>query len=133
MGSRRVHLFLFRTLNVTLGIQAAKIGNIRDTRRPLGAQDLGWPQGSPEKSPIFKPVFRATKAMKISPKATQNHEKMTTRIMRNPISAKADFCNTSDAKCLFFQSQTPRFGPTNHQKKKPGDKHEKTHFLIQST
>ena len=35
-------------------------------------------------------------------------------IIRNPISAKDDFCNTSLAKCLFLQSQTPKFKPKNH-------------------
>ena len=50
--------------------------------------------------------------------------------MRNLIAAKVIFCNISLAKCLFFQSQTSRFGPKNHQKKKPGNKHEQTHFLI---
>ena len=54
---------------------------------------------------------------------------MDPRIMRNPISAKADFCNSSFAKCLFFQSQTSRFKPKNQQKKKPGNKHEQTPFF----
>ena len=31
--------------------------------------------------------------------------------MRNPISAKVDFGNASLAKCLFLQSQTPKFKP----------------------
>ena len=50
-------------------------------------------------------------------------------IMRNPISAKADFCNTSLAKCLVFQSQTPRFKPKNQKKKQPGIRYEKTMFF----
>jgi hypothetical protein len=33
--------------------------------------------GSYENSSIFEPVSKATKAMKIGPKATQNHEKST--------------------------------------------------------
>ena len=45
--------------------------------QPDWAQDLGWPQNHPEKSPNFKPVSRATKIMKIGLKATQNHEKST--------------------------------------------------------
>ena len=44
---------------------------------PQGAQDPGWPQNHHENSSIFEPVSTATKAMKIGPKATQNHEKST--------------------------------------------------------
>ena len=33
------------------------------------------PPGKPKQPSIFKPVSKATKAMKIGPKATQNHEK----------------------------------------------------------
>ena len=50
-------------------------------------------------------------------------------IIRLPTSAKVDFCNTSFAKRLFFQSQTSRFRPKNHQKNKTGDKHEQTPFV----
>ena len=42
---------------------------------PLATQDLGWPQNHHENSSIFEPVSKATKAMKIGPEATQNHEK----------------------------------------------------------
>ena len=50
--------------------------------RPVTFQNVhclnsGVPPGNPENLSIFKPVSRATKAMKIGPKATQNHEKMT--------------------------------------------------------
>ena len=50
-------------------------------------------------------------------------------ITRNPISAKVDFCNTFHAKCMFFQSQTPKFGPKNQQKKQPGNRYEKIFFF----
>ena len=50
-------------------------------------------------------------------------------ITRNPISAKVDFCNTFHAKCLFFQSQTPKFRPKNQQKKQPGNRYEKNCFF----
>ena len=53
--------------------------------------------------------------------------------MINPISAKVDFCNTSLAKCLAFQSQTPKFRPKNHQKKQPGNRYEKNIFWSQSS
>ena len=50
-------------------------------------------------------------------------------ITRNPISAKVDFCNTFHAKCLFLQSQTPKFRPKNQQKKQPGNRYEKNCFF----
>ena len=53
---------------------------------------------------------------------------MDLKIMRNPISAKVDFCDTSLAKCLVFQSQTHRFRPKNHQKKQPGNSYENMFF-----
>ena len=59
----------------------------------------------------------------------QKSWKLVPRTMRNPISAKVGFCNTSFAKYLFFQSQPSRFRPKNQQKKKPGDKHEQTPFF----
>ena len=47
---------------------------------------------------------------------------------------KAGFCNPSNPKCLFLKPQTSRFRHTNHQKKRPGNKHEtKTHILVQCT
>ena len=67
--------------------------------------------------------------MKSGPKAAQNHEKVDPGITRNPISAKVDFCNTFHAKCLFFQSQTPKFSPKNQQKKEPGNRYEKNCFF----
>jgi hypothetical protein len=39
--------------------------------------DPGLPQGSHENSSNFKPVSRASKVMKIGPKATQKHQKWT--------------------------------------------------------
>ena len=47
------------------------------TTQQAGALDLGLPQGSHENSSNFKPVSRASKVMKIGPKATQKHQKLT--------------------------------------------------------
>ena len=91
------------------------------------------PQGRPEKSSNFRPVPKAAKVMKIGSKGTQNHEKMDPGIIRIPTSARIDFCNTSLAKFLVLQSQTSKSRPKNHQKKKPGNKHEEIHFFIQGT
>ena len=45
--------------------------------QPDRSQNLGWPQNVLDKSSNFMPVSRATKVMKIVPKATQNHKKWT--------------------------------------------------------
>ena len=42
-----------------------------------GGSGSGATPESYENSPIFEPFSKATKAMKIGPKATQNHEKST--------------------------------------------------------
>ena len=68
----------------------------------------------------------------ISWKLVQGHPKswkMDPGIMRIPTSVKVEFCNTSLAKCLVFQSQTPRFRPKNHQKKKPWNRYEQIMFF----
>ena len=44
-------------------------------------------------------------------------------IITNPTSAENVFCNTSYAKCLFFDSQKSRFRPQRNQKRKHGNKH----------
>ena len=49
----------------------------RIATHPEVTQDPGWPQNHHENSSTFEPVSKATKAMKIGPKATQNHEKST--------------------------------------------------------
>ena len=99
--------------------------------RPDRDSGSGMNPESHEHSLIFKTVSKAAKVIKISPKVTQTHEKTDPEIMRNPISAKVDFCNTFNAKCMFFQSQTPEFRPKNQQKKQPGNRYEKNCFLIQ--
>ena len=49
--------------------------NHRIALNPPYPLDLGWAQNHHEISSIFEPVSKARKAMKIGPKATQNHEK----------------------------------------------------------
>ena len=49
--------------------------------------------------------------------------------MRKPIAVKIDFCNTSVAKSLFLQYQTPKFRRKNQQKKQPGDRYEQIFFF----
>ena len=83
--------------------------------QPSGCFGSGTPPESPWKAINFQASFQGQgdpKSGKINP-----------GIMRNPIAAKIDFCNTSLAKCLVFQSQTHRFRPKSHQKKQPGNKY----------
>ena len=51
--------------------------NRRVSINQRGSQDLGVLQDRHEKSSNFKPVSRATKIMKIGPKATQNNKECT--------------------------------------------------------
>ena len=55
--------------------------------------------------------------------------KLNPRIMRNPISAKDDFRNTSLATCLAFQCKTPKFRLSNHKKKQPGNRYDNLIFF----
>ena len=56
---------------------------------------------------------------------------MDPRIMRSPASARIDFCNTSLAKCLVFQSWTSTFRPKNYQKRSLETCITKDTFLVQ--
>ena len=73
-----------------------------------------------ENSSIFEPVSKATKAMKIGPKATQNHEKST---------LESQEIQYLPCHMHVFQSQTPKFRPKNQQKKQPGNRYEKNFFV----
>ena len=79
----------------------------------------------------FQTILHSNESQEIWSQGHPKSWKIDLEIMRNPISAKADFCNTSLAKCLLFQSQTPRFRPKNHQKKQPGNRYEKIMFSVQ--
>ena len=100
--------------------------------RPITLQNVhclnsGVPPGNPENLSIFKPVSRATKAMKIGPKATQKQHNLTLKTTEFQLLWKNGFCNPSHTKCLFFEHQTSRFRPQNLLEKWPGNKHEKRH------
>ena len=80
---------------------------------------------SPWKVIKFQARLQGNKSHENWSQGHQKSWKIDPGIMINPICAKVDFCNTSLAKCLVFQSQTPK----NHQKKQPGNKYEKTMFF----
>ena len=63
-------------------------------------------------------------------KATQKSCKIDPGIIRNPLHAKVDFCNTSITKGLFLQSQTPKFPLKNHQNKQLGNRYDKISFFF---
>ena len=54
-------------------------------------------------------------------------------IKRNPIAAKVDFCNTTLAKCLVFQSQTPKFRPKKIRTSNLGISMNNSFFLLEGT
>ena len=91
----------------------------------LGAHDLMWAQNHFEGHSISSQPPGQQSRESWFPKPPQIR-KTEPGEMRNPTSARIDFCNTSNAKCLAFQSQTSRFR-SNNQKKQPGNKHEKIH------
>ncbi len=98
--------------------------------KPLGAQDLGWPQNpmkihqfssqSPRQQKPWKLVPRLPKIMKNRP---WNHEK--SNFYRN-WSLQYFPCQMH-----VFQSQTPKFRPNNQKKKQPGDRYEQICFFVQ--
>ena len=105
-----------------------KATNLPSTMRGAGS---GVTPESPWKIINFQASLQGNKSHENWSQGHPKSWKIDPGIMRNPISAKVDFCNTSLAKCLVFQSQTPRFRPKNHQKKQPGNRYEKIMFSVQ--
>ena len=76
----------------------------------------GVPPGNPENLLIFKPVSRATKAMKIGPKATQNHEKMTLESQEIQFMRKLIFAIPSMPNACFSNPRHPNLDPKTNRK-----------------
>ena len=76
----------------------------------------GVPPGNPENLSIFKPVSRATKAMKIGPKATQNHEKITLESQEIQFLRKLIFAIPSMPNACFCNPGHPNSDPTTIRK-----------------
>ena len=87
--------------------------------------ELRGPSRQPWKSINFQASLQGNKCHENWSQGHPKSWKIEPEIMRNPISAKVDFCNTFHAECLFLQSRTPEFIPKNHQKKQPGNRYEK--------
>ena len=71
----------------------------------------GVPPGTPENPSIFKPVSRATKAMKIGPKATQNHENLTLESQEIQFLRKLIFAIPSMPNACFCNPGHPNSDP----------------------
>ena len=91
--------------------------------------ELRGPSGQPWKSINFQANLQGNKSHENWSQGHLKSWKNDPGITRNPISAKVDFCNTFHAKCMFFQSQTPKFRPKNQLKKQPGNRYEKIFFF----
>ena len=84
--------------------------------RPVTITDVhclnsGVPPGTPENPSIFKPVSRATKAMKIGPKATQHHEKLTLESQEIQFLRKLIFAIPSMPNACFCNPGHPNSDP----------------------
>ena len=78
------------------------------TRRGAGS---GVPKGSHEKSSNFKPASRAPKAMKMRPKATQNHQRLTLKSTEFQLLCKVGFCNPLTPNACFYSPRSPDSDP----------------------
>ena len=78
---------------------------------PEVAQDPGWPQNHHENSSIFEPVSKATKAMKIGPKPTQNCEKSTLESQEIQFLRKLIFAILSMPNACFSNPGHPNSDP----------------------
>ena len=75
--------------------------------QPGGGSGSGVTPKSPWKFINFRASLQGNKSYSNWSQGHPKSWKIDPGIKRNPISAKVDFCNTSHAKCMFFQSQTP--------------------------
>ena len=91
----------------------------------------GVPPGNPEHPSIFKPVSRATKAMKIDPKATQNHEKSTLESQEIQFLRKLIFAIPSMPNACFSNPRHPNLNPKTDRKNNLEIDLKKTTFLVQ--
>ena len=97
--------------------------------QPTRGSGSGMTPESPWKFINFRAGLQGNKSHENWSQGYPKSWKIDPGIIRNPISTEVDFCNTSYAKCMFFQSQTPKFRPKNQQKKQPGNRYEKIFIL----
>ena len=104
-------------------------GNV--TTPDVHCLNLGVPPGNPENPSIFKPVSRATKAMKIAPKATQNHEKSTLESQEIEFLRKLIFAIPSVPNACFSNPRHRNLDPKTNKKSNLEIDMRKSFFLIQ--
>ena len=90
----------------------------------------GVPPGTPENPSIFKPGSRATRAMKIGPKATQNHENLTLESQEIQFLRKLTFSIPSMPNACFCNPGHPNSDPKIIRKSNLEIDMKKSCFLI---
>ena len=105
--------------------------------RPVTFPDVrslnsGVPPGTPENPSIFKPVSRATKAMKIGSKATQNHENLTLESQEIQFLRKLIFAIPSMPNACFCNPRHPNSDPKIIRKSNLEIHRKKLSFLVQN-
>ena len=90
--------------------------NHRHRHQPTRDSGSGMTPESPWKFINFRASLQGNKSHENWSQGYPKSWKIDPGITRNPISAKVDFCNTFHAKCLFFQSQTPKFRLKSNRK-----------------
>ena len=93
--------------------------------------ELRGPSGNPENLSVFKPVSRTTKTVKIGPKATQNHEKMTLESQEIQFLRKLIFAIPSMPNACFSNPRHQNLDPKTNRKKQPGNRYEKIFVWVQ--
>ena len=74
-----------------------------------GAQDPRWSQKHHKKSWISKPASKATKAMTVAPKATQNHEKIALETREIQFLRKSFFATLPLPRARFCNPRHPNW------------------------
>ena len=99
--------------------------------KPTRGSGSGMTPESYENSSIFEPVSKATKAMKIGPKATQNHEKSTLESWEIQFLRKLIFAIPSMPNPCFCNPRHPNLDPKIMRKSNLEIDMKKYSFLLQ--
>ena len=105
--------------------------NQRHRPQPTRFSGSGMTPKSHENSSIFEPVSKATKAMKIGPKATQNHEKSTLESQEIQFLRKLIFAIPSMPNACFSNPRHPNLAPKINRKRNLEIDMKKTASFIQ--
>ena len=103
----------------------------RNRHQPTRFSGSGMTLKSHENSSIFEPVSKATKAMKIGPKATQNHENSNLESQEIQFLRKLIFAIPSMPNACFSNPRHPTLDPKTNRKNNLEIDMRKTSFFIQ--